>query len=58
MLPFAGAGANLVMADGANLGLALAKAKTPSELLEHVQCKSAQKKSGGVDAEHGSAFDR
>ncbi|KAH9074190.1 monooxygenase FAD-binding protein [Lactarius deliciosus] len=32
MVPFAGAGANLAMADGADLGLALAKAKTPAEL--------------------------
>ena len=37
MVPFAGAGANLAMADGADLGLALAKAKTPSELLERVR---------------------
>lgn len=37
MVPFAGAGANLAMADGADLGLALAKARTPSELLEHVR---------------------
>ncbi|KAH9061082.1 monooxygenase [Lactarius vividus] len=32
MVPFAGAGANLAMADGADLGLALAKAKTTAEL--------------------------
>ena len=37
MVPFAGAGANLAMADGADLGLALAKAKTTSELLERVR---------------------
>ncbi|KAN0115752.1 hypothetical protein V8E52_006564 [Russula decolorans] len=37
MVPFAGAGANLAMADGADLGLALAKAKTPSELVERVR---------------------
>jgi 2-polyprenyl-6-methoxyphenol hydroxylase-like FAD-dependent oxidoreductase len=37
MVPFAGAGANLAMADGADLGLALAKAKTPSELLDQVR---------------------
>ena len=37
MVPFAGAGANLAMADGADLGLALAKAKTPSELLDRVR---------------------
>jgi 2-polyprenyl-6-methoxyphenol hydroxylase-like FAD-dependent oxidoreductase len=37
MVPFAGAGANLAMADGADLGIALAGAKTPSELLEHVR---------------------
>ncbi|KAI0252476.1 hypothetical protein BJV78DRAFT_1390758 [Lactifluus subvellereus] len=37
MVPFAGAGANLAMADGADLGLALAKAKTPSELAERVR---------------------
>jgi 2-polyprenyl-6-methoxyphenol hydroxylase-like FAD-dependent oxidoreductase len=37
MVPFAGAGANLAMADGADLGLALAKAKAPSELLERVR---------------------
>jgi 2-polyprenyl-6-methoxyphenol hydroxylase-like FAD-dependent oxidoreductase len=33
----AGPGANHVMADGADLGLALAKAKSNSELLEHVR---------------------
>jgi len=37
MVPFAGAGANLAMADGADLGLALAKAKTPAELAERVR---------------------
>ncbi|KAN0131650.1 hypothetical protein V8E53_010492 [Lactarius tabidus] len=37
MVPFAGAGANLAMADGADLGLALAKAKTPAELAVHVR---------------------
>ncbi|KAI9458654.1 kynurenine 3-monooxygenase [Lactarius psammicola] len=37
MVPFAGAGANLAMADGADLGLALAKAKTPAELAAHVR---------------------
>ncbi|KAF8492579.1 monooxygenase [Russula emetica] len=37
MVPFAGAGANLAMADGADLGLALAEAKAPSELLERVR---------------------
>lgn len=37
MVPFAGAGANLAMADGADLGLALAKAKTPSELAERMR---------------------
>ena len=37
MVPFAGAGANFAMADGADLGLALAKGKTPSELLERVR---------------------
>jgi 2-polyprenyl-6-methoxyphenol hydroxylase-like FAD-dependent oxidoreductase len=37
MVPFAGAGANLAMADGADLGLALAKVKTLSELGERVQ---------------------
>jgi 2-polyprenyl-6-methoxyphenol hydroxylase-like FAD-dependent oxidoreductase len=37
MVPFAGAGANLAMADGADLGLALAKAKTSSELGERVR---------------------
>ena len=37
MVPFAGAGANLAMADSAYLGLALAKAKTPYELLERVR---------------------
>ena len=37
LVPFAGAGANLAMADGADLGLALAKAKTPSELSERVR---------------------
>ena len=37
MVPFAGAGANLAMADGADLGLALAKAKAPSELLQCVR---------------------
>ncbi|KAI0000204.1 hypothetical protein BJV74DRAFT_766978 [Russula compacta] len=37
MVPFAGAGANLAMADGADLGLALAKVKTPAELTEHVR---------------------
>ena len=37
MVPFSGAGANLAMADGADLGLVLAKAKTPSELLERVR---------------------
>jgi 2-polyprenyl-6-methoxyphenol hydroxylase-like FAD-dependent oxidoreductase len=36
MVPFAGAGANLAMADGADLGLALAKAKTPAELADRV----------------------
>jgi 2-polyprenyl-6-methoxyphenol hydroxylase-like FAD-dependent oxidoreductase len=36
MVPFAGAGANLAMADGADLGLALAKAKTPVELAQRV----------------------
>lgn len=37
MVPFAGAGANLAMADGADLGLALAKAKTPAEFTEYVR---------------------
>jgi len=37
MVPFAGAGANLAMADGADLGLALAKVKTPAELAERVR---------------------
>ena len=37
MVPFAGAGANLAMADGADLGLALAKAKTPAELADRVR---------------------
>lgn len=37
MVPFAGAGANLAMADGADLGLALAKAKTPAELAVRVR---------------------
>jgi 2-polyprenyl-6-methoxyphenol hydroxylase-like FAD-dependent oxidoreductase len=37
MVPFAGAGANLAMADGADLGLALAKAKTPADLAERVR---------------------
>ncbi|KAH9031639.1 monooxygenase [Lactarius pseudohatsudake] len=37
MVPFAGAGANLAMADGADLGLALAKAKTPAELALRVR---------------------
>ena len=37
MVPFAGAGANLAMADGADLGLALAKAKTPAELAARVR---------------------
>lgn len=37
MVPFAGAGANLAMADGADLGLALAKAKTLAELAERVR---------------------
>jgi 2-polyprenyl-6-methoxyphenol hydroxylase-like FAD-dependent oxidoreductase len=37
MVPFAGAGANLAMADGADLGLALSKAKTPSELVGRVR---------------------
>ncbi|KAH9973871.1 hypothetical protein BGW80DRAFT_227672 [Lactifluus volemus] len=37
MVPFAGAGANLAMADGADLGLALANVKTPSELRERVR---------------------
>jgi 2-polyprenyl-6-methoxyphenol hydroxylase-like FAD-dependent oxidoreductase len=37
MVPFAGAGANLAMADGADLGLALAKVKNPSELGERVR---------------------
>ena len=32
MVPFAGVGADLAMADGADLGLALLRAKTPSEL--------------------------
>jgi 2-polyprenyl-6-methoxyphenol hydroxylase-like FAD-dependent oxidoreductase len=34
---FAGPGVNLAMANGADLGLALAKVKTDSELLEHVR---------------------
>jgi 2-polyprenyl-6-methoxyphenol hydroxylase-like FAD-dependent oxidoreductase len=37
MVPFAGAGANLAMADGADLGLALAKAKTTAELAERLR---------------------
>jgi 2-polyprenyl-6-methoxyphenol hydroxylase-like FAD-dependent oxidoreductase len=37
MVPFAGAGANLAMADAADLGLALVKVKTPAELAERVR---------------------
>lgn len=37
MVPFAGAGANLAMADGADLGLALAKVKTPAELAVRIR---------------------
>jgi 2-polyprenyl-6-methoxyphenol hydroxylase-like FAD-dependent oxidoreductase len=52
MVPFAGAGANLAMADGADLGLVLAKAKTPSELLERVrEYESAMQKRAKEDWE-------
>ena len=36
-------GANLAMTDGADLGLAFAKAKTDSELLEHVRAYEEKK---------------
>jgi hypothetical protein len=37
MVSLAGAGANLTMVDGTDLGLALAKAKTPAELTVRVR---------------------
>ncbi|KAH9171347.1 fad dependent oxidoreductase [Lactarius sanguifluus] len=52
MVPFAGAGANLAMADGADLGLALAKAKTSAELALRVrEYEAAMQERGREDSE-------